>query len=77
MERKLLILTVALTLSTVAFLIEPISTRAQLTPPHVTSTDFDADSKSDLAVWRPSDGFWWIASVRPTRRVLGHGVQEA
>ena len=22
--------------------------------------DYDGDGKTDIAVWRPSEGYWWI-----------------
>jgi hypothetical protein len=32
----------------------------QIPPPIVAPTDFDADGKSDVAVWRPADAVWWV-----------------
>src|SRR5205085_2764063 len=39
-----------------------ISTPAVLTllPYLATKIDFDGDGKTDLAIWRPSTGVWWI-----------------
>ncbi|MBD0373276.1 MAG: VCBS repeat-containing protein [Pyrinomonadaceae bacterium] len=39
-----------------------VSCSGPTTPPKPVSNDFDADGISDIAVWRPSEGNWYIFS---------------
>ena len=34
------------------------------TSPFLPVTDFDGDGKTDIAVWRPGEGYWYIISSK-------------